>query len=55
MVLTKPASAYLDTSTLEHRADAFSSGLGESVIERVGDDQKRTQGRTLPILPCLSP
>jgi hypothetical protein len=42
------------TSTLEHRADAFSSGLDESVIERVGDDQKRTQGTTLPILPYLS-
>lgn len=44
----------LDAATLEHRADAFSSGLGKSVIERMGDDQKRTQGRTLPILPCLS-
>ena len=44
----------LDTTTLEHRADAFSGGLGESVIERVGDNQKRTQGRILPILPCLS-
>jgi hypothetical protein len=43
--LTKPASAYLDTSTLEHRADACGGGLGESVVERMGDDQKRTQGR----------
>jgi hypothetical protein len=44
----------LDTSMLERRADACGGGLGESVVERMGDDQKHTQGRTLPILPCLS-
>src|ERR1700730_6557263 len=44
----------LDTATLERRADVCGGGLGESVIERVGDDQKRTQGRPLRILPFLS-
>jgi hypothetical protein len=36
------------------RAVGFSSGLGERVVERMGDDQKRTQGRTLPFHPCPS-
>ena len=44
----------IDAAALERRADACGGGLGESVVERVGDDQKHTQGRTLPILPCLS-
>src|SRR6202011_2875881 len=30
----------LDAATLERRADACGGGLGESVVERMGDDQK---------------
>jgi hypothetical protein len=29
-----------ELTTLEHRANAFGGGLGESVVERMGDDQK---------------
>ena len=29
----------------------FSSGLGESIVERMGDDQKRTQGKDFSVSP----